>query len=359
MRVGIALIEDYSFSRQQATLGAAGLGRAAKRLEDLGFDGILSSETAGHDPFFPLLLAAEHTERVTLATGVAVAFPRSPMVVAQMAWDLQRFSAGRFRLGLGTQVKGHNERRYSTPWTGAPVPRMREYIACLRAIFATFQNPGTPTFYEGRHYRFTLAPPVFTAGPIGHPYVPIHVAAVNPYMSRLGGEVCDGVFAHPACTAKYVSERMLPEIAKGARKAGRELSDVEIIAAPIIVTGRDDEEIAEEQRLLKRRVAFYASTRTYRAIFDVHGWGDLCSELHALSLENRWDDMIERIPDAMAEEFGTVGRVEEIGPKLAERWGGLLTTLNLPTDFPLRSPEEQRVARATLDTLHSCRATRS
>jgi len=271
MKVGIALIETYAFSREQTTLGIQGLAAAAKRLEDLGFDGIISSETAGHDPFFPLLIAAEHTARVTLATGIAVSFPRSPMVVAQMAWDLQRFSGGRFQLGLGTQVKGHNERRYGTPWTAPPGPRMREYVQCLQAIFRTFQNPKQPTFFDGQHYRYTLAPPVFTASPIEHPHVPIHLAAVNPYMARLGGELGDGVFAHPACTAKYIREVMLPQIAQGAHKAGRPLEQIEVIGAPIIVTGRNQQELAAERELLKRRVAFYGSTRTYHPILEVHG----------------------------------------------------------------------------------------
>lgn len=352
MKVGIALIEGYSFSREQVTLGLAGLGAAAKRLEDLGFDGIISSETAGHDPFFPLLVAAEHTRRVTLATGIAVAFPRSPMVTAQMAWDLQRFSHGRFRLGLGTQVKGHNERRYGTPWTSAPGPRMREYVQCVQAIFRTFQTPEKPTYFEGRHYRYTLSPPVFTAGPIEHPRIPIDLAAVNPYMSALAGELGDGVFAHPACTARYLREVILPQVERGAHKAGRSVSDIEIIGAPIIVTGTNAEELAKERQLLKRRVAFYASTRTYHAIFEVHGWGDLGKELHALSLENRWDDMVKRIPDEMAEEFATVGHLDEIGAKLAERWGGLLTTLNLPTDFPLHTHREERQAGDMIARLH-------
>lgn len=344
MRVGIALIESYSFSREPVALGLAGLGRAARRLEDLGFDGIIACETGGHDPFFPLLIAAEHTQRVSLGTGIAVAFPRSPMVTAQMAWDLQRLSGGRFQLGLGTQVKGHNERRYGVPWTAPPVPRMREYVDCLRAIFHTFQHPDAPRWFTGEHYKFTLCPPVFRPQPIDWPHVPIHMAAVNTSMSRLAGERCDGVFAHPVCTAKYIREVMRPAVEAGARKAGRPPADIDIIGAPIIVTGRNAAELVEERHLLKRRVAFYASTRTYQSVFEVHGWNELGARLHALSLENRWDDMVKLIPDEMADEFGTIGTLDEIGPMLEERWGGVLTTLNLPTDFPLRTPEEERQA---------------
>ena len=340
MRVGIALIESYSFTLHSRALGIAGIAAEARRREALGFDGIISSETAGHDPFLPLLIAAEHTQRVTLATGVVVSFPRAPMVVAQTAWDLQRLSGGRFQLGLGTQVKGHNERRYGVPWTSAPGPRMREYLSCLKAIFATFQDRETPTWFEGKHYRFEMLPPVFAPPPIEKPHVPIHLAAVNDYMSALGGELCDGVFAHPVCTAKYLREVMRPAIEAGASKAGRALAAVDIIGAPIIVTGRTREELEAEKQLLKQRVAFYASTRTYHPVFAVHGWQDLGMRLHEMSVEGRWKEMVRMIPDEMAQEFATIGYLDEIGAKLQERWGGILTTLNLPTDFPL---EDERI----------------
>jgi probable F420-dependent oxidoreductase len=352
VRVDIALIESYSFAREARSLGLEGLAAAARRLEDLGFDGILSAETAGHDPFFPLIVAAEHTQRIGLRTGIAVAFPRSPMVVAQMAWDLQRFSEGRFRLGLGTQVKGHNERRYGAPWTAPPGPRMREYLLCLRAIFKTFQNREQPSYFEGEHYRFTMLPPVFSPPPIDHPEIPIHIAAVNPYMSRLGGELADGVFAHPVCTPKYIREKMIPMMEKGARKAGKSPSDLDIIGAPIIATARNAAEMEKEKHLLKRRVAFYASTRTYHPVFEVHGWNDLGMRLHAMSLENRWDEMVELIPDEMAEVFGTIAPLEEIGERLKEIWSGILTTMILPTDFPLDSPEDERRAREIVEILH-------
>jgi len=351
MKISIALIEEYSFTRESSSLGIEGLAKAARLMEELGFDEIISSETAGHDPFFPLLVAAEHTQRVDLSTGIAVSFPRSPMVTAQMAWDLQRLSQGRFHLGLGAQVKGHNERRYGTPWTGPPGPRMREYVLCLQAIFETFQNPNEPSFFEGEHYRFSMAPEVFMAKPIEHPHVPIHVAALNPYMCRLGGELCDGVFAHPVCTPKYVREVIRPAIDEGARKAGRKLSDINVIGSPIIVTGRNQAELDQEMKLLKRRVAFYGSTRTYHPVLEVHGWREIGETLHGMSLENRWKEMTDLIPDEMAIEFGTIGLLDEIGPMLAERWGGALSTINFPTDFPRESEEDQRYVREILATL--------
>jgi probable F420-dependent oxidoreductase len=229
---------------------------------------------------------------------------------------------------------------------------MREYVLCLQAIFKTFQNNKQPSYFSGKHYQYTMSPPVFTAGPIEHPHIPIHLAAVNPYMSRLAGELGDGVFAHPVCTARYIREVMLPQVEAGARKAGRSLSDVDIIGAPIIVTGRDREELEAEKQLLKRRVAFYASTRTYHPVFDVHGWREMGLKLHALSLENRWEEMVTLIPDEMAAEFGTVGYLDEIGPQLKERWSGILTTMNLPTDFPLHSAEDQKRVREIIETLH-------
>ena len=351
MRVGIALIEGYGFTDRPVELGLGGMAEAVRRLEELGFDLIITPETAGHDPFLPLVVAAEHTGRIKLATGVAVSFPRSPMVVAQMAWDLQRFSAGRFELALGTQVKGHIERRYGVPWNAPPGPRMREYIECLRAIFATFQDGKNPTYFEGEHYRFSTLPPIFSPAPIEHPHVPIHIAAVNNYMSRLAGELADGVFAHPCCTALYMREVLLPAVKKGAAKAGRDISEIDIAGAPIIVTGHDAAEIEKERALLKQRVAFYASTRSYHSVFEVHGWGDMGRELHEMSLKGRWKEMTAKIPDEMAEEFGTVATLDEIGSKLKQRWGGILTTINLPTDLPLATPADEARARAIIEEL--------
>lgn len=353
MKAIIAVIENYSFSNDPRELGIGGLAAAARKAEDVGFDWILSAETRGQDPFFPLLIAAEHTTRIGLFTGVAVAFPRSPMVVAQMAWDLQRLSGGRFRLGLGTQVKGHNERRYGVPWTTPVGPRMREYIQCLRAIFKTFQNIAQPTFFEGRHYRYTMAPPVLTAGPIDHPHIPIHLGTVSPYLARLSGELCEGIFPHPVCTARYIREKLMPMVEAGARTAGRALADIDVIGSPIIVTYKNAEEKEREWRLLRQRVSFYASTRTYHPVFELHGWADIGLRLHALSLEGKWDEMARLIPDEMAEEFGTISHIEEIGPMLKERWGGVLKTINFPTDFPLASKEDEKHARRMIELLHA------
>ena len=217
MKVGTALVAP--------TIDA--IGEAARRIEDAGYDSVITPE-AGHDPFLPLMIIAEHTKSLHFGTGVAIAFPRSPFVTAQMAWDLQRYSGGRFMLGLGTQVKGHNERRYSTPWPSPPGPRMREYILCLKAIFKTFQSGARPD-YQGKHYQFTLISPFFSPGANENGHVPIYISAVNRYNCKLVGELCDGIRMHGFNTLKYTNEVIIPAIKEGAEKAGRKFSDIDIV----------------------------------------------------------------------------------------------------------------------------------
>jgi probable F420-dependent oxidoreductase len=317
----------------------AGIAKSARRIEELGFDGTTAPE-AGHDPFLPLAVAAEHTERITLGTNVAIAFPRSPYTVAQIAWDLQYWSRGRFKLGLGTQVKGHNERRYSTPWPGPPGPRLREYVLCLKAIFKTFQENEKPAF-QGEHYQFTLISPFFNPGPIEHAPVPIYVSALNTYMARMAGELCDGVLLHPLGTHKYTKDVVMPAIRKGAEKAGRKPSDVDIVAAPFVITGKDRATVEAMLAPVRQQISFYASTRTYHTVLKYHGWEEMGGTLHALSIEGKWQEMMQLITDDMLEEFATIGTFEEIGPKLKERWGGVCSTLFLATGPQAWESEQQ------------------
>ncbi len=307
----------------------------ARRLEEIGYDSISIGET-GNDPFLPLMVVAEHTRRIRMGCGVAMAFPRSPFVTAQMAWDLQRFSGGRFHLGLGTQVKGHNERRYSTPWTSPPGPRLREYILCLRAIFDTFQTGARPNF-KGEYFQFTLISPVFNPGPNADGHVPIYIAAVNQYNCRLGGELCDGVRLHSFNTARYTSEVILPGVEAGARRAGRKLSEIDIVGACTVVTGRNEREIERAKSLAKQRIAFYGSTRTYSPVLELHGWGEVGLRLHRLSLEGKWQEMANEISDEMLEEFAIVATHDELLPKIKERYGGVVSTLG----FAVRDLEDQ------------------
>jgi probable F420-dependent oxidoreductase len=326
-----------------------GIAASARRIEALGFDGTTTPE-AGHDPFLPLMIAAEHTSRITLGTNVAIAFPRSPYVVAQIAWDLQRLSGGRFKLGLGTQVKGHNVRRYSTPWTGPPGPRLREYVQTLRAIFDTFQH-GTKPSFQGEHYQFTLVSPFFNPGPIEHPNVPIYISALNTYMARLAGELCDGVLLHPLGSHKYTKEVVLPAIRKGAEKAGRPSSAVDVVASPFVITGKDEAALQAALGPVRQQIAFYSSTRTYHSVLEFHGWTEVGQELHALSLEGKWVEMTKLITDEMLHEIATIGTFDQIAAKLKERWGGVCTTLFLALGPQVWSDEDQ--VRALVQALQS------
>ncbi len=317
------------------------IAASARTLERLGFDGAMTPE-AGSDPFLPLMVAAEHTKRIHLGTNVAIAFPRSPMVVAQIAWDLQRYSGGRFQLGLGTQVKGHNERRYSTPWTAPAGPRLREYILCLKAMFETFQTGKRPSF-EGQHYRFTLMSPFFSPGPIEHSHVPIYVAVVNKYMARLAGELCDGLRLHPFASFKHTREVILPAIEAGCRKAGRLLSDVDIVGSPFLAIGRDPAGVELAKTTVKQRIAFYASTRTYHSVLESHGWTETGLKLHQMSLEGKWLEMGSLISDEMLEEFAIISTYDDLAATLKKRCGGTFSTILLDLPADLRE-DEKRVA---------------
>jgi len=325
-----------------------GIAAVARKVEELGFDTATVPE-AGHDPYLPLAIVAEHTRHITLGTNVAISFPRSPMVTAQLAWDLQQFSGGRFQLGLGTQVKGHNERRYAAPWTAPPGPRMREYVLCLKAMFESFQNPRKPVYFTGEHYQFTMMPPFFNPGPIAHPRIPIYLAAVNTYMARLAGELGDGIRVHPISTFRHGREVLLPNIEKGARKAGRALSDIDVVGAPLLAVAKDEQGLEAAKAEVRQRVAFYASTRTYHSVLEFHGWSEIGKELHRLSLEGKWREMPELISDDMLEEFAIVAIGDELAPKLRQRSEGLFTTILLDAASALQEDEEW--LRATIEAL--------
>ena len=328
---------DQYAGEGQTTSDIGTIAAAARQCEELGFDGLTAPE-AGHDPFLPLVVAAEHTRQIALGTNVAIAFPRSPMVTAQLAWDLQQLSGGRFQLGLGTQVKGHVERRYASPWSGPPGPRMREYVLCLKAMFETFQTGGKPDF-DGKHYHFSLMNPFFNPGPIEHPHIPIHLAAVNRYMARLAGELCEGLRLHPIATFRYAREVVLPAIEAGAKKAGRDPSEIDVIGAPFLAIAQDEQGVEAARRALKQHIAFYASTRTYHAVLEFHGWLDVGNELHRLSRAGKWREMPERISDEMLEEWAIIGTRDELAEKLSERCSGLFSTILLDLAPELRRDE--------------------
>ncbi|MCS7275697.1 MAG: TIGR03617 family F420-dependent LLM class oxidoreductase [Dehalococcoidia bacterium] len=314
----------------------------ARHLEELGFDTILVPE-AGHDPFLPVMVLAEHTSRVTLGTGVAVAFPRSPFVTAQIAWDLQRFSGGRFQLGLGTQVRAHNERRYSTPWTGKPVARLREYILCMRAIFQTFHQPERPQWFTGKYYQFTLINPFFNPGPWnGNPKVPIYIAGLNRLNCQLAGEVCDGLRIHTFVTPRYIREVVVPAVHEGARRAGRDPSEIDIVGNIFVITGETKAEMEEAREVIRHHISFYGATKTYFPVLEMHGWAEIGERLVRLSREGRWRDMPALISNEIVSEMSVMGSLSEIPSLIKERYGGLITSINMVFGPPYERLQERQ-----------------
>lgn len=307
---------------------------AAQRAEALGFDGLTTPEIA-NDPFVPLAFAALATERIQLGTAIAVAFPRSPMVVANLAWDLQRESQGRFVLGLGPQVKGHNERRFSVPWS-APVPRLREYVESLRAIWRCWEL-GEPLDYEGEHYRFTLMTPEFSPPATGLPPVPVTIAAVGKDMIRLAGRVCDGVRLHGFCTRRYLEQVALPRVVEGLERSGRARERFEVWGGGFIATGRTPDEVAKQVEWCRYRVAFYGSTRSYAPVLSIHGWDDLAAKLHEMSKRGQWRQMAAQIPDDVLHEFAAIAPYDQLVGAVEKRFGGLVDSVAI--GFPDETPD--------------------
>jgi len=300
------------------------VGSIAAAYERDGYDGVASMENR-HDAFLPLAVAAVATSRVELHTAIAIAFARSPMTVANMGWDLASASAGRFVLGLGPQVKAHNERRFSVPWS-APAPRMREYVESLRAIWRCWKN-GTPLRHEGEHYRFTLMTPNFVPEPITANIPAITIAAVGPAMIKVAAEACDGVKLHFFATRKYLEEAVLPVVHEALEKSGRLREHYEISGGGFLCTGPDDAAVAEQFEWIRQRVAFYGSTQAYWPVLAVHGLQDLGEKLNRMTREGRWEAMAAEVPDDVVHLFAAVGRHDQIEKVIAGRFGGVVDSL--------------------------------
>ena len=307
-----------------------GVIEAAKQAELVGYDGFWVPETS-HDPFLPLALAAEHTERITLGTGIAVAFARNPMNLAVVANDLQTMSQGRFVLGLGSQIKPHIEKRFSMQWSH-PAPRMRELILAMRAIWASWSD-GSRLAFRGEFYRHTLMTPMFDPGPneFGNPR--IFLAAVGEVMTEVAGEVADGLLAHGFTTERYLREVSLPAFERGLARGGRNRADVQISCPGMVVTGPDEEAFAAAATAVKRQLAFYGSTPAYRPVLELHGWGDLQPELNTLSKRGQWAEMAELIDDDVLNAFAVVGELDEIPGKILARFGDLVDRFSFYTPY--------------------------
>ncbi|MDR3658805.1 MAG: LLM class F420-dependent oxidoreductase [Mycobacterium sp.] len=295
--------------------------QTARDLEREGFDGCWTGEI-NHDPFLPMLLAAEHSEHLDIGTSIAVAFARSPMTVANLGWDLQSYSQGRFILGLGTQIQPHIEKRFSMPWSH-PVRRMHEFIMALQAIWNCWEH-GTKLNFEGEFYTHRLMTPMFTPEP--HPHGPpaIFLAAVGERMTEMCGEAADGLLAHAFTTCRYLDEVTIPTLQRGLQRSGRAREDF-VVACPVfLVTGTDEASMATAAAATRKQIAFYASTPAYRPVLELHGWGDLQTDLRKLSLDGRWDEMGTLIDDEMLAAFAVVAPAESLAPALWKRCTGAI-----------------------------------
>jgi len=289
-------------------------------LEALGYDGAVSVDTS-HDPFLPLALAAEHSERVDLLTNVAIALARSPMTVAYTANDLQVLSRGRMILGLGSQIKPHIERRFSMTWS-APAPRMREFILALRAIWQAW-NTGERLDFRGRFYQHTLMTPFFSPPPNPYGSPRVFLGALGDRMCEVAGETADGVLLHPFTTAGYVRDRQIPAVERGLARGERAREEFEVGISPFVVTGPDEQALEPAREATRMQIAFYGSTPAYRSVLEHHGWGELQDELNSLSKRGRWTDMAGVITDEILDEFAVQAPHDEVAAALASRYAGL------------------------------------
>jgi probable F420-dependent oxidoreductase len=317
----------------------------ARKVEAMGYDCLWSSETQ-HDPYLPLALAATATTRIKLGTNIATVFSRSPMITAHIAWDLQRASSGRFTLGLGSQVKAHNERRFSVKFE-SPGPKMAEAIRAIRSIWDCWQN-GTKLDFKGQFYTFDVMTPFFNPGPIEHPKVPIFIAAVNPFMCGVAGELCDGLHVHPFNSPTYLREIVVPAVEAGLKKSGRSRKDFTFATVTFVVVGDTERERAEQARMVKQQIAFYASTRTYAPVLAAHGWQDLVPRLHRKSVEADWQGMADLISDEMLDTYAVTATYDTLHARLEERYAGLLdrTGFYQPYRQNLDDPRLPAVIRA-------------
>jgi probable F420-dependent oxidoreductase len=321
--------------------GLAGVPARVRALEAEGYDGAISAEVSS-DPFLPLALAAEHSERIELITSIAVAFARNPMTLAQVAHDLNAFSKGRLILGLGSQIQAHITKRFSMPWS-KPAARMRELVLAMRAIWAAWYE-GAPLRFEGEFYRHTLMTPMFVPPERQYGAPRVFLAAVGPRMAEVAGEVADGLIAHAFTTPRYLREVTIPALERGLAAAGRKREGFEVTCPIFVVSGRNEEEQRKSDLATRRQIAFYGSTPAYRGVLELAGRSGLQEELNRLSKRGQWDAMGELIDDALLAEFAIVAKPEEIPKRLAERFGGVIQRVMATFDLPDRAQRAEAIA---------------
>lgn len=298
----------------------AAAGDAARRLEDLGYDGVKVAET-NHDPFLPLTMAAARTRRVELVTSVAVAFARNPMSMAQVAHDLNAWSGGRLVLGLGSQVRPHIERRFGMRW-GRPARQMREFIEAMGAIFGCWYD-GERLDFRGEYYTHTLMPATFTPRNTEAGRPAIVLSATRPLMTRVAAEVADGMMMHPFSTERYMREVTLPAIDAGLAASGRSRADFQLDYAPMVATGADDDAVARAREAVRERIAFYGRTVAYRPVLELHGWGELQDELIARR-ESGATDLAALVSDEVVDAIAITGDPRTVVDRMRSRLGGIV-----------------------------------
>jgi probable F420-dependent oxidoreductase len=316
---------------------------AFRRLEEIGYDGAFSFE-AKHDPFLPLVLAAEYTERLKLGTAITIAFARNPMNLANLAYGVQAISEGRFTLGLGSQVKPHIERRFSMPWS-KPAARMREIVLAIQAIFDAWEGKSKLDF-RGEFYRHTLMIPAFDPGPNPFGPPPIYTGGFGPLMTAVAGEVADGFFAHPFNSRESLLVNTLPALEAGLEKSGRTRADLDVICATLVVTADREDEFERVKLAARKHLAFYGSTPAYRPTLDCHGWGDLHRDLNRMSKQGRWEEMTELVSDEVLETIAVVGPRNSIAARLRERLDGIADGVSLTHN---RAPDPAHWADVVAD----------
>ena len=306
--------------------------------EEIGFDGLWTAET-NSDPFLPLTLAAEHSQTMSLGTGIAVAFPRSPTTLAHISWDLARHSNGRFILGLGTQVKAHNVLRFGVAWE-KPLTKMRETIEAIRAVWDCWQN-GTPLNYAGEFFRLRLMTPFFSPAPLHTPPPPIYIAAVNEKMLQLAGSHCDGVHLHPLHTVRYLQEFAHPNLAEGLKRNGRSRQDL-TCAAGIFVIPTDGVKTADYyEAYVRQQISFYMSTPAYRVVVEMHGWEETAVQLSQMARRGDWSDMPAIISDEILAEFAVRGSWADLPALVRAKYDGLLDRVSYYLPFVPGEADEQ------------------
>lgn len=331
------------------------LATAARAQEQAGYDGTWTSETS-HDPFLPLVVAAEHTTKLRVGCAIAVMFARNPMSMAYVAHDMQALSCGRFVLGLGTQVQPHIQRRFSMEW-GRPVDRAREFIAAVRTILGSWQD-GIPLDFDGEFYSHTLMTPFFAPENHGYGIPKIFLAVVGTRMAEMAGEVADGIFTHSFTTPRYLREALIPSVMRGVNKGGRSLSDVELNCRAFVATGETDAAIDSAVGAVRAQLAFSASTPAYRPVLELHGWAELGEELHHLSAssrEDKWQAMAGLIDDEVLSEFAVVGPPEAIAGEVIERFGGVVDRFRFYTPYEIDATVLSNIAH-DIQTLQSGRS---